>query len=193
MIRCLCEWWKYRAKTLAWGGVGAGASIARRIYRIVWLRVGIAVSVAECFYGLGTGVLIICLCYLLPGSAPAATPRLIPTSLNLIRFPRATPALVRFRRTSHVAPLSTDVRRLTAHTWGGLCGVGPRVGTSKPTSPLGRRRRYLGSVWVFDAEKYAHRLGAAPHPTCPNPGRIGRVSFKQSWLNNHGWALPALG
>jgi hypothetical protein len=29
MIRCLCEWWKYRVKTLAWGGVGAGASIAR--------------------------------------------------------------------------------------------------------------------------------------------------------------------
>jgi hypothetical protein len=87
MIRCLCEWWKYRAKTLARGGVGAGASIARRIYRIVRLRVGIAVSVAECFYGLGTGVLIICLCYLPPASAPTATPRLIPTSLNLVRFP----------------------------------------------------------------------------------------------------------
>jgi hypothetical protein len=87
MIRCLCEWWKYRVKTLARGGVGAGASIARRIYRIVWLRVGIAVSVAECFYGLGTGVLIICLYYLPPASAPTATPRLNPTSLNLIRFP----------------------------------------------------------------------------------------------------------
>ena len=29
MMRCLCEWWKCRAKILAWGGVGAGASIAR--------------------------------------------------------------------------------------------------------------------------------------------------------------------
>jgi hypothetical protein len=87
MTRCLCEWWKYRAKTLARGGVGAGASIARRIYRIVWLRVGIAVSVAECFCGLGTGVLIVCLCYLPPASAPTATPRLTPTSLNLVRFP----------------------------------------------------------------------------------------------------------
>ena len=87
MIRCLCEWWKYRAKTSARGGVGAGASITRPIYRIVWLRVGIAVSVAECFYGLGTGVLIICLCYLPPASAPTAMPRLIPTSLNLVRFP----------------------------------------------------------------------------------------------------------
>jgi hypothetical protein len=87
MIRCLCEWWKYRAKTLARGSVGAGASIARRIYRIVWLRVGIAVSVAECFYSLGTGVLIIYLCYLPPASTPTAIPRLILTSLNLVRFP----------------------------------------------------------------------------------------------------------
>jgi hypothetical protein len=86
-----------------------------------------------------------------------------------------------------------NVRWPAAYTWGGLCGVGARVGTSKPTSPLGRRRRYLASAWVLDAEKYAHRPGAASHPTCPSLGRIGRVSSKQSWSNNHGWAPPALG
>ena len=42
--------------------------------------------VAECFYSLGTGVLIICLYYLLPTSTPTTIPPLILTSLNLIRF-----------------------------------------------------------------------------------------------------------
>jgi hypothetical protein len=94
MIRCLCEWWKYRAKTLARGGVGAGAgaSIARPICRMVWLRVGIAVSVAECSYGLGTGVLIACLRYPPPASTPTTTPRLTPTSPNLTVPPPPLPA-----------------------------------------------------------------------------------------------------
>jgi hypothetical protein len=108
MTRCLCEWWKYRAKTLARGGVGAGASIARRIYRIVWLRVGIAVSVAECFCGLGTGVLIVCLCYLPPASAPTATPRLTPTSLNLVRFPLCLYLRPRYAR---ACPFPADLAR----------------------------------------------------------------------------------
>ena len=92
MIRCLREWWKYRAKTLARGGVGPGASIARRIYRIVWLRVGIAVSVAECLCGLGTGALAMCLCYAPPASMPTTTPRLIPTAPNPTTLPLPPPA-----------------------------------------------------------------------------------------------------
>jgi hypothetical protein len=64
-------------------------------------------------------------------------------------------------------------------------GSGPAFGTSKPTSPLGRRRRYLASAWVFDAEKYADRLGAALRLTRASLGRSGRVSFKQPQSNNH--------
>ena len=117
MIRCLCEWWKYRAKTLAWGGAGTGASIARRIYRIVWLRAGIAVSVAECFYGLGTGALIDCL-FMLSTTClhvydhTSSRPNLPEPyrSLSASTCDHATPALVYFRRASRVALLSTDVR-----------------------------------------------------------------------------------
>ena len=199
MIRCLCEWWKYRAKTLARGGVGAGASIARQVYRIVWLRVGIAVSVAECFYGLGTGALIICLCYAPPTSMSTTIPRLVPTSLNPTILSLPLPATTPRLRSSisggpRVWPCfrPTFGGRLPASR-GGLCGVGPRVGTSKPTSPLGRRRRYLAPARVLDAKKYAHHLVAASRPAWPDPGRSGRVSSKQSWSNNHGRAPPALG
>jgi hypothetical protein len=150
------------------------------------------VSVVECFYGLGTGALIVCLYYLLPASMSTTIPRLVPTSLNPTILSLPLPATTLYLRSSissgpHVWPCFrlTFGGRLPA-SQGGLYRVGPRVRTLKPTSPLGRRRRYLASVWVFDAEKYAHRLGAASHPTCPNLGHISRVPFKQSWLNNHG-------
>lgn len=201
MIRCLCEWWKYRAKTLARGGLGAGASIARRIHRMVcgyglislcrlpnvsmvWVRVfsdyiSMLPTTCLCAYGdTSSHPNLPEPCTIPPLPLPATAPRL---RSSISGGPRVWPC---FR--------PTFGGRLPASR-GGLCGVGPRVGTSEPTSPLGRRRRYLASVWVFDAERYAHRLGAAPRPTCPNLGRIGRVSFKQSWSNNHGRAPPALG
>ena len=184
---------------MARGGAGTGASIARRIYRIVWLPVVVVLLNTECFYGLGTGALIVCLCYPPPASVSTTIPRLVPTSLNPTVLSLPLPATTPHLRSSisggpRVWPCfrPTFGGRLPASR-GGLCRVGPRVGTSKPTSPLGRRRRYLASVWVFDAKKYAHRLGAASHPTRPNLGCFGRVSFKQSWSNNHGRAPPALG
>ena len=150
--------------------------------------------VAECFYGLGTGALIVCLCYPLPASMSTTIPRLVLTSLNPTILSLPLPATApRLRSSTSGGPRVWPCFRPAFGgrlpvSRGGLCGVGPRVRTSKPTLPLGRRRRYLASVWVFDAAKYAHRLGAASRPTRPNLGRIGRVSFKQSWSNNHGRA-----
>ena len=143
--------------------------------------------------------MIVCLYYLPPASMSTTIPRLVPTSLNPTVLSLPLPATTLHLRSSisggprvWLCFRPTFGSRLPASR-GGLYGVGPRVRTSKPTSPLGRRRRYLASVWVFDAEKYAYRSGAASHPTRPNLGRISRVSFKQSWSNNHGRALPALG
>jgi hypothetical protein len=133
-----------------------------------------------------------CLCaYGYTSSHPnLSEPCTIPPPPSASTCDRATPALVRFRRTLHVAPLSTDVRWPTDRTRGGLCGVGARVGTSKPTSPLGRRRRYLAPRWVFDTEKYAHRLAAASRPARPDLGRSGRVSF-QTIMVKQSWSGPA--
>ena len=45
------------------------------------------------------------------------------------------------------------------------CGVGPRVGTSKPTSPLRRRRHYLATLrvfWVLKNTRIAWRRRRVP-------------------------------
>jgi hypothetical protein len=149
-------------------------------------------SVTECFYGLGTGALIVCLCYLLPASMSTTIPRLVLTSLNPTVLSLPLPATTPYLRSSissvpRVWPCfrPTFGSRLPVSR-GGLYRVGPCVRISKPTSPLGQRQRYLASVRVFDAGRYAHRPGAASRPTRLNLGRISRVSFKQSWSNNHG-------
>ena len=73
------------------------------------------------------------------------------------------------------------------------CGVGPRVGTSKPTSPLRRRRHYLATLRVLGTEKYADRLATSSGPARANPGRFGRVSLKGSQSKDHSGWPPALG
>jgi hypothetical protein len=76
----------------------------------------------------------------------------------------------------------------------GRCGVAvPAFRTSKPTSPLRRRRQYLTMARVWDAENYADHLGAAPCPAGADPRRFGRVSSKQPRSNNHGGRVAALG
>jgi hypothetical protein len=149
---------------------------------------GIVSPGSGCLYGLGTALPIVCprcpLSLSLP--MPAPIPRPIPTSPNpktlLPPLPAtaAIPALVRFQCTLHTAP-------------GLLCGVGPRVGTSKPTSPLRRRRHRLATPRVLDIKKYADRLPAAPGPFCASLGPSGRVSSKGSRSEDHGRGPPALG
>jgi hypothetical protein len=195
MIRCLREWRKYRAKTLASGGVGAGAAIARPICRIVRLWAVLASSVDRMPLRSGCG----CSDYMsglstaYPYTYGHTSPHPNPSESYTIP-PLPLPATApRLRLSVSGGPCIWLRFRPTFDGRLGLCGVGARVGTSKPTSPLGRRRRYLAPVWVFDAKKYAHHLAAAPRPARPDPGRFGRVSFKQSWSNNHGRAPLALG
>jgi hypothetical protein len=73
------------------------------------------------------------------------------------------------------------------------CGVGPRVGTPKPTSPLRRRRHYLATLRVSGAQKYADRPAAALGPDRTDSGRFGRVSFKGSQSKDHSGWRRALG
>ena len=149
-----------------------------------------AVSVAECFYGLGGALLIVCLCYLLPASTPAPIPRLVPTSLNPTRFSFCL--YLRLRYTC-ACPFPAGLacspafdRRSVAipASWGGLCGVGPRVGTSKPTSPLRRRRRYLATYGFSTPKNTRIALGRRR----VLPARIwGRPAVFLS--NNHGQTI----
>ena len=81
---------------------------------------------------------------------------------------------------------STSVRWLP----GLLCGVGPRVGTPKPTSPLRRRRHYLATLRVSGPKKYADRLATASGPARAILGRSGRVSFKGSQSKDHSGRRP---
>jgi hypothetical protein len=133
-----------------------------------------------------------CYCTLRPPcplhSAPTPRPTLyrIPTSLNLETA--GVPLCLRLDPApAHACTCPLAVRPASGPRWG-WCGVAlPALfGTSKPTSPLRRRRRYLATARVWDAEKHADRLGAAPRPAGANLGRSGRVSFKQPRSNNHG-------
>jgi hypothetical protein len=91
-----------------------------------------------------------------------------------------TPALIRSWHALRTAP-------------GLLCGVGPRVGTLKPTLPLRRRRHSLATLRVLDTKRYADRPAVAPSPACANLRRFSRVFFKGSRLKDHGRGPPALG
>lgn len=149
---------------------------------------GAASSGFGCLYGLGAALLVMCLCRPLsppvPMPVPMPVPHLIPTSPN----PK-TPLL----------PLPVTALHLRLSVSGVYCmpgllrGVGPRVGTSKPTSPLRRRRHCLATPRVSDVEKYADRLLAASGPVCAGLGPFGRVSFKGSRSKDHGRGPPALG
>jgi hypothetical protein len=146
---------------------------------------GIASSGFGCLYGLGATPPVIYLRR--PPSLPMPVPVLRPilTSSKPKNSPTAStcdcaiPALVRFRCLSHAG----------APVW----GVGPRAGTSKPTSPLRQRRHYLATLRVLDVKKYADRLSAAPGPICASLGPFGRVSFKGSRSKDHGRGPPTLG
>jgi hypothetical protein len=74
-------------------------------------------------------------------------------------------------------------------SWGWLtartCGVGPRVGTPKPTSLPRRRQRYLARGRVWGAKKYADRVGAAWHCTRTDLGRFRGVSYKGPQSKDH--------
>ena len=145
---------------------------------------GVASSGFRCLYGLGATPPVMYLRR--PPSLPTPVPvlRLIPTSPNPNTLLLPLPATALRLR----LPVSG------VHcTLGLLCGVGPRVGTSNPTSPLRRRRHYLATLRVLDVKKYADRLSAAPGPTCASLEPSGRVSSKGSQSKDHGRGPPALG
>jgi hypothetical protein len=99
--------------------------------------------------------------------------RLLPLPIAALRLRLSIPSVRCIWPCFH-RPASTGVWWLP----GLLCGVGPRVRTLKPTSPLRRRRHYLATLRVLDPKKYADRLIVAPGPARANLGRFGRVSFK---------------
>jgi hypothetical protein len=114
--------------------------------------------------------------------------RLLPLPVAALRLRLSIPGVRRIWPYFH-RPASTGVWWLP----GLLCGVGPRVGTPKPTSPLRRRRHYLATLRVLGPKKYADRLAAAPGPARANLGRFGRVSFKGSQSKDHSRGPRTLG
>jgi hypothetical protein len=148
---------------------------------------GIVSSDFECLYGLGTALLVMCL-HRPPPLLPIPTPILclIPTSLNPKTLPLPLPATALYLR------LSVSGVHCIQHR-GPLCGVRPRVGTPKPTSPLQRRRHYLATLRILGPERYADRLVVASGPARMNLGRFGCVSFKGSWSKDHSRGPPTLG
>ena len=114
--------------------------------------------------------------------------RLLPLPVAALRLRLSIPGVRRIWPCFH-RPASTGVWWLP----GLLCGVGPRVGTLKPTSPLRRRRHCLATLRVLGPKKYADRLAAASGPARANPGRFGRVSFEGSQLKDYSKWRHALG
>jgi hypothetical protein len=149
--------------------------------------------------GLGADLPITRLRRPLSPPTPTPPPRPAPTSPDLETPLPPRPATAPRLRLSvsgmHCVRRCFDRPTSTGARWpAGLpCGVGPRVGTSKPTSPLRRRRRYLATARVLGAKKCADRLATAPGPACADPGRSGRVSSKGSQAKDHSGRLLGSG